>query len=159
MDGEEFFDRLYSRFYIPFPCHVVLRDFGQGFASEVDCQDRFGRSFDANQFTDSGGHRIDKLNFPGARQPRQSAPIEGFANSARRCAANTPFNSLQTIGRGAPLRRSAKHQEREGCNPPSCSTFAKKRGRDSPPASRRVSFELESRKSFLERTGSAAGRN
>lgn len=34
MDGEEFFDRLYSRFYIPFPCHVVLRDFGQGFACE-----------------------------------------------------------------------------------------------------------------------------
>lgn len=34
MDGEEFFDRLYSQFHVPFPCYAVLLPDGQGFAAE-----------------------------------------------------------------------------------------------------------------------------
>lgn len=34
MDGEEFFDRLYSHFHVPFPCHAVLLSGGDGFATE-----------------------------------------------------------------------------------------------------------------------------
>jgi hypothetical protein len=34
MDGEPFFDRLYRRFHVSFPCYVVLRPDGRGFAAE-----------------------------------------------------------------------------------------------------------------------------
>ena len=34
MDGEEFFDRLYSEFYVPFPCYAVALEHGEGFATE-----------------------------------------------------------------------------------------------------------------------------
>ena len=34
MDGEPFFDRLYRRFHVSFPCYAVLRPDGRGFATE-----------------------------------------------------------------------------------------------------------------------------
>jgi hypothetical protein len=34
MDGEPFFDRLYSRYYVPFPCYAVVLPGGGGFATE-----------------------------------------------------------------------------------------------------------------------------
>lgn len=34
MDGEEFFDRLYSRFHVHFPCYALLSEDGRGFAAE-----------------------------------------------------------------------------------------------------------------------------
>lgn len=35
MDGEEFFDRLYSRVQVPFPCYAVALAAGRGVATEA----------------------------------------------------------------------------------------------------------------------------
>lgn len=34
MDGEEFFDRLYTDFHVHFPCYAVVLEHGEGFATE-----------------------------------------------------------------------------------------------------------------------------
>ena len=34
MDGEEFFDRLYSQFYVHFPCYALLSEDGRGLLAE-----------------------------------------------------------------------------------------------------------------------------
>jgi hypothetical protein len=34
MDGEPFFDALYSRYHVPFPCYAVVLPGGGGFATE-----------------------------------------------------------------------------------------------------------------------------